>query len=121
MFFHARWVKRAEKESELKGDDFRDLWLECKEDIVSADVVLVYAEDGDVLKGALVEVGIAIANGIPVIIVTSEANRSAYGTWIYLDGVEWTNTLEDAINMIGNRTKKSIRKSPSLEVGFSLE
>lgn len=110
VFFNARWPHRAKKESELNHDDFRDLWMECKEDIMDSDAVLVYAEDGEVLKGALVEVGIAIANDIPVILVTTDENRLAYGTWIHTDGVEWVDTLDEAMNLLYRWTKKGRRE-----------
>jgi hypothetical protein len=100
VFFNARWVKRAERESDLKEGDFLDLWHECQADIESSDVVLVYAEEGDVLKGALVEVGIALANRIRVLLVTPEKNRLAYGTWIHMDEVEWLTSMEEAISLL---------------------
>lgn len=101
VFLNARWIKRAEHESDLKENGFKDLWNECQDDIESADAVLVYAEDGDVLKGALVEVGMALANGIRVIIIVSEHNRLAYGTWVHLDSVEWVTSMEDALELLG--------------------
>lgn len=43
--------------------DWPDLWARCISEASSADVLLVYAEPGDVLKGAWVEVGAALASG----------------------------------------------------------
>lgn len=57
-------------------------WQEDEEDVKRADVVLVYAEEGDILRGALVEVGIALGVGIPVICVMNGENPS-WGTWSY--------------------------------------
>lgn len=113
VFFNARWIKRAEKESDLQGDDFRDLWSECKEDVMDSDALLVYAEDGDHLKGALVEVGMAIANDIRVVLVTTDENRLAYGTWIHADNVEWVTTLEEAMSLLYKWTKKGVREEKS--------
>jgi len=48
---------------------FSDLWLRCISETGKAERVIVYAEEGDELKGGLVEVGAALANGTPVFIV----------------------------------------------------
>lgn len=48
---------------------FEDLWRRCIDETASAERLVVYAEDGDELKGGLVEVGAALASGTPVWIV----------------------------------------------------
>lgn len=53
--------------------------LDVKE-VQDADVVLIYAESDDILRGALVEVGVALASEIPVVVVGSS---NSYGTWQY--------------------------------------
>lgn len=55
-------------------------WAHDLEDIQKADVVLVYAEPGHKLKGALVEAGMAIALGKRVIVV---GDHEDYSTWQY--------------------------------------
>ena len=66
VFFNARWPYLAKYENDIDHDGFRDLWIECKQDVMSADAVLLYVEENEILKGALVEVGIALANNIPI-------------------------------------------------------
>ena len=110
VFFNARWIKRAEKESDLKEDDFRDLWKECQQDIHDADVLLVYAEDGDHLKGALVEVGMALSRTVKVILVTPVKDKHVYGTWMHADGVEWVTTMEEAMDLLYGMTDKGLRE-----------
>lgn len=110
VFFNARWIKRAEKESDLKNDDFRDLWKECQQDIQDSDVLLVYAEDGDHLKGALVEVGMALASNVNVLLVTSVEDKHVYGTWMHADGVEWATTIEEAMDLLYRMTDKGKRE-----------
>lgn len=47
-----------------------DLWTRCVREARDADVLLLYVEDGDLpIKGALVEVGAALAAGKPVCVV----------------------------------------------------
>jgi len=110
VFFNARWIKRAEKEEEMQGIDFRDLWGECQEDIKDADIVLVYAEDGDQLKGALVEVGMALAFGVQVMLVTPVEDRHVFGTWMHANGVQWATTMEDAMRRLYLMTNKGSRE-----------
>lgn len=47
--------------------DWPDLWVRCIREASQADILMVYAETGDILKGAWVEVGAALASGKPVI------------------------------------------------------
>lgn len=53
-------------------------WTHDEEDVRKADVVLLFGEETDVLRGGLVESGMALALGKPVIVVGVNAS---YGTW----------------------------------------
>jgi hypothetical protein len=46
--------------------DFADLWTRCVSEASRASVVLLYREPGEVLKGAFIEAGAALASGKPV-------------------------------------------------------
>lgn len=48
---------------------FEDLWTRCIGEAASADAVLLYREPGEVLKGAFIEAGAALASGKPVHVV----------------------------------------------------
>ena len=43
--------------------DFSDLWRRCVFEASTADALLLYRKEGEVLKGALVEAGCALAKG----------------------------------------------------------
>ena len=45
---------------------FEDLWLRCISEAASAYAILLYREPGEVLKGAFIEAGVALASGKPV-------------------------------------------------------
>jgi hypothetical protein len=45
---------------------FSDLWTRCINEASSADVLIVYVEEGEQLKGGFVEVGAALASKKPV-------------------------------------------------------
>lgn len=68
-------------------------WQQDHEDVVKADVVLIYAEPDDKLRGALVEAGMAIALGKQVIVVGEHPD---YGTWQYHPLVNRVPDIESA-------------------------
>jgi hypothetical protein len=68
-----------------------DLWRRCIAEASSADVLIVYCEPGDVLKGAWVEVGAALASGVKVLAVGIEEFSIAKYT-----GIEHCANLDDA-------------------------
>lgn len=45
---------------------FTDLWRRCVDEAAGADALIIYREPGEVLKGAFVEAGAALAVGTPV-------------------------------------------------------
>jgi hypothetical protein len=49
--------------------DLADLARRCIEEASGAAVLVVYCEAGEVLKGAWVEIGAALAHGVPVLSV----------------------------------------------------
>lgn len=49
--------------------DFSDLWRRCIEEASNCATLICYRETGEVLKGAFVEIGAALANNRPVICV----------------------------------------------------
>lgn len=60
------WIDEA-GEGETKCET--DLWVRCVREASSAGVLIVYVERYDTLKGALVEVGAALASGVKVLVV----------------------------------------------------
>jgi hypothetical protein len=55
---------------------FDDLWIRCITEASQAGALIVYAEEGDVLKGAFVEVGAALGHGVPVFAVGTQPGWS---------------------------------------------
>jgi len=84
VHFHARWLKHNEVGTPDTAENAIRFWREDIEDVKTADVVLVYAEDGEHLRGALVEAGAAIAFGVPVVVVGSHPD---FSTWQFHAGV----------------------------------
>lgn len=62
------WID--EPENEAAGEiDYVDLWERCVREAASATVLVLYAPAGDAVKGALAEVGAALAREVPVLVV----------------------------------------------------
>lgn len=60
------WIDEA---GEGESADLNDLWERCIRESSSCSALIVYREPEDVLKGAWVEMGAALAVGIPVLAV----------------------------------------------------
>lgn len=60
----ATWIDEA---GQGQTSDFADLWERCISEAAGADCVILYRQPGEVLKGALVEAGAALASGKPVL------------------------------------------------------
>ena len=80
------WIDEA---GEGETASFSELWSRIWSEISRSERLVLYAESDDFpLKGALVEVGIALGQGIPVHVVLPGVNlygRTArpIGSWIY--------------------------------------
>jgi hypothetical protein len=49
--------------------DRADLWLRCIAEASTCDLLILYREDGETLKGAYIEMGAALAHNIQVMFV----------------------------------------------------
>ncbi len=68
---------------------FTSLWERCILEASQADAVLLYREPGDVLKGAFVEAGAALAHGVPVYAIgCEEYSFSKAAGWVNCTSVE---------------------------------
>lgn len=72
-------------------------WQQDYEDVLASDVVLVFAEGDDKLRGALIEAGLAIAFGNAVIVV---GEHSDYGTWQFHPSVHRVPSLAEARKLL---------------------
>lgn len=59
----ATWIDEA---GVGETECFTDLWERCVREASNASAVLLYREAGEVLKGAFIETGAALSNGVPV-------------------------------------------------------
>ena len=101
--FHARWLKHNRIGTPDTPEHASLFWLEDEQDVRDADAVLVYAEGDDHLRGALVEAGMAIAYGVPVIVVGTHPD---YGTWQNHPGVIRAKDIHDAMMQLAEITPR---------------
>lgn len=99
---HARWFDQAhiEQNSNPTPEDFHIFWLVDEEDVKTSQALILYAQENDKLRGALVEAGIAIAHGILVIVI---GDHPDYGTWQYHPLVAKADSFDHAKIMILRR------------------
>lgn len=103
VIFHARWLKHNEIGTPDLPEYAPRFWMEDQQDVKTADAVLVYAEEGEHLRGALVEAGMAIAFIVPVIVVGEHPD---YGTWRHHPCVTQVADLNEAAQILKEIDKR---------------
>lgn len=109
VILHARWLKHIEIGTPDNEENAKYFWQEDVEDVLTCDVLLVYAgpQGNDILRGALVEVGVALAANKPVFIV---GESESYGTWRWHPKVSHRSTLKevhDALELVVKLRRKT--------------
>lgn len=79
---------------EPSKENARKFWQTDEDDIYNCNALIVYAEEGEKLRGALVEAGMALGIGRPVIVV---GDHPDFGTWVFHPNVSRVATLADAV------------------------
>lgn len=72
-------------------------WQHDQTDIEQSELVMLYAEESDELRGALVEAGMALGMGKRVLCV---GKNRGFSTWQYHPRVFRTETLAQALNWL---------------------
>ncbi len=91
--FTAHWPDLIGRIPENVSDFARRFWEQDVADVLRSDVVLVYPTQGQSLRGALVEAGMAIGAGKRVLLV---GDSPEYGTWQHHPLVCKVADLEEA-------------------------
>lgn len=96
----SRWIEQASLEESAHPTDFKVFWSVDEEDVSKSEVILIYIDRDETLRGALVEAGMGIAMG-KMVIVAGDFIQA--GTWIYHPRVYCVETLDHAKALIINR------------------
>ncbi len=100
------WIDEA---GEGESHDLGDLWGRILREVTSAQRLVLYAEAEDFpLKGAYVEVGMALAAGVPVFVVAPGVALDArslrpLGSWAKHPLVTFCDTVEEAFAALATR------------------
>lgn len=109
------WIDET---GEGETDDFTELWARIEKEVRAAAGLILYAEASDFpLKGALVEVGMAIGMGKPVAVVVPDVllcdrHMRPLGSWAHHPLVTICNDLDQArsiVNMPPGADQESAR------------
>ena len=82
---NSTWI---DEDGEGQTADMTELWSRIHDEVMRSEALILYVEPGDFpLKGALVEVGIALGRGIPVRVVMpgvtlDQPSCRPIGSWI---------------------------------------
>ena len=95
--FTSRWLDMCDLEGTATEKDFRRFWLIDKADIARSDYLMLWGEGDEHLRGALVEAGMAIAYGTPVLTIGKHAD---YGSWQFHPLVTNFHTPYHAFNFL---------------------
>lgn len=95
---NSSWIDAGETE------DLETLWVIIQLEVSDCDTLILYAEEFDFpLKGALVEVGMALGMGKPVIVVLpfepEGGTLRPIGSWIKHPRVTIVKTVQEALDM----------------------
>ncbi len=93
---YARWFMFHVGNTPDSPEFAKLFWQHDHEDIRRSDALMLYGEEGDKLRGGLVEAGIALALEIPVIVV---GDHPDYGTWQHHSGVFRVPNLGRALDL----------------------
>jgi hypothetical protein len=102
------WIDEA---GEGESASLSDLWRRCITESMSADAMLLYCADGDVLKGAWIELGAALAHGRKVFAVGIRQFTVANHELI-----SHFDTVEGALSALAD-FNAALRPAASLDLG----
>lgn len=99
IHFTARWPYLVSKVPD-EAKYAKNFWLDDLRDVADANVILVYAEPADRLRGALIEAGAALALGKVVWLV---GQNESYGTWQHHPLVKGpSDRLKEVLNRLAS-------------------
>lgn len=76
------WIDEGDNHDDCTPLQFAGKWITNYREVSEAKALVVYVEKRDVLRGALVEAGIALGQHKPVILV-GDPHHPSFGSWQY--------------------------------------
>ena len=75
-------------------EDFSDLWRRCVDEVKRAGRLVAFHSEGDVWKGAFIEIGVALGAGVPVTVVGGPP-----GSWLAHPLVSQARSVREAVGL----------------------
>lgn len=89
--------------------DLTDLWVRINREVAASERLVLYVEPEDFpMKGAFIEVGMALATGVPIVVVApglelDPRNCRPLGSWIKHPLVSFADTVELALAALASQ------------------
>lgn len=86
--------------------DLDELWVRIRREVITAERLILYVESSDFpLKGAFVEIGLALGANVPIFIVAPDVkikgrNQRPFGSWIKHPLVRFAATVDEALAVV---------------------
>lgn len=94
------WI---DEDGENDTADLDELWVRIRREVTGAERLILYVEPDDFpLKGAFVEIGMALAANVPIFLVAPRVliegrNCRPFGSWIKHPSVKFVETVAAAL------------------------
>ena len=88
-----------------QSKDLSDLWVRCCMEVNQAGVLVAYREKGEILKGAMIEIGVALSKPKPVLLVGDWEGMS----FLQHPTVKQISTLNEAMALMIFSTRRRAR------------
>lgn len=98
--FTSRWIWNA-GQLEDSPTHAKNFWQHNLWDIQHASTIILYLEPEDRGRGCFIEVGAGIESSW----IITVGDHEDYGTWQYYDSVASARTLQEALQMVRDRTR----------------
>jgi hypothetical protein len=114
------WIDEA---CEGQTKDMRDLVQRCISECVECDGMIVYSEGGDYLKGAFIEMGVAVAHNKPIVLVGPVLPQSSAFT--YLSNIKRANDIPSALKLLSGSSPSPLKEEltegriEAMAIGFA--
>ena len=92
--FTSGWIYLCEHVSDDSKGMADNFWAANLKDLRACDILVIFGDPEDKLRGALIEAGYALALGKTVIVV---GDHSDFGTWQHMDDVMWAPSFKAAL------------------------
>jgi Lar family restriction alleviation protein len=112
------WI---DEDGEGQTGDFGELWKRIQDEVTGSASLILYAEPEDFpLKGALIEVGMALAAGVPVFAVLpgvalEPRSMRPVGSWLKHSGVTVVGSVDEAVHLSRSDLRVSLPSPQPVE------